>query len=1316
MENETSSKPVREITISFSRRINHIRARISDSIPPHPYNQAICTRPHAARGNHGSKARSEVKKATNQNSGIPPKRPKAKSKAKSAAPIDISTGKPKARKRPKKAPAEKPESRGAAASNPASPASFRPHFEPDQQRVLELLTLGTTIHAATDSVGLTRWAFDKWCQRDEVYKACAHRARGLHIADIDDVLHELDTDARTLIHRVVLDENVSPGIRVRAALSALQRRGPGWLPRELPLAGPFQPPTSPSAHPSHNPAAPSDAAPSTSEPSSESDPQSQSPSTTNHATPTAARDTARDTAPMPFQQLVPITWNPFDGQFREHVAYPANPEAPASPATQEPKVHQSASPHQRGSMPDHSHPEPNSRSQHPTTPIPSRESIASPHDPHIAHPPATQSPVTSSSVVGNEVIGNAIAGNLATHGSVTSSNATADPRSDKQRQPSQASLPHSPSLDFRPSLSPDQSPHEAPNTGNQRSTKTRPPSEARPTQPPTSVGTLLSEEMSLLAETPQSVETPRTLSTPPSAGTPTVPVHRSNADKLYNTQLQPESPQRTASQQLPATAPPVTHPQEPSTNADNADSALSQDHPYASDEANCRLSAWCASPNSMASNTTADPRIDEPHRLSAPLSGEDLGEYPHSGQSPDPHNSLEPSELGHLGAVPPTQPRSPNSQDQLSARRSSDASLVQLRSKASHKKQPSEARPSQTPTSVGALLSEELSLSAETPKSVEMHRLVETPRSLSTPPSAGKPSAPVHQFNADRLYGTQLLSKSLQRTASQPLRATTPPVTHSQATSTNADNADSAVSASQPSAVDVMNLELCAVSQSPKSMALNKSAEPESAEPPRLSDSQSLNGRDPSRHSCAFPDRKTPEPSEPRRSAAALPLQPSSLIPQVQLPPTRSSDVPPVHRSSKSSDEKQPSEASPTQPPISVGTPRSPERHPGRTVLQTGILPSNPVQTPVSQSPWEPAIPISDSTCSHPPIAHDRLPEDIPSETTPAERAIVAELPPSARRAFPVVANPYDANPCINTDNSPKIQIPLEAPQPSGSQSLSDETHAWNQPRLTSSIADNADNMDNAGLPPSSNHPPTHEPPVPPGSHAPTTPHSATPPHNDGSGFRIPAPPPPDQAHLPELPPGTPAPPAPTSAPKRLDAVFLSRYTIHRHESRRDFEHLFREIVASHEPQSRAEELTVLRIAQAFWQIRRLDTMEMAVSDCTVDQVRAANPGTHPAAALATTFLREKPSLQKLFFDRLRIYRRTHEEALDRLENRLTRQQQNRRSNQARESQSQKRRSRTPKEHTLRRESSLESFLHRSLSHALIPVERQCNREDPWTP
>src|SRR5690606_29086325 len=83
----------------------------------------------------------------------------------------------------------------------------------------------------------------------------------------------------------------------------------------------------------------------------------------------------------------------------------------------------------------------------------------------------------------------------------------------------------------------------------------------------------------------------------------------------------------------------------------------------------------------------------------------------------------------------------------------------------------------------------------------------------------------------------------------------------------------------------------------------------------------------------------------------------------------------------------------------------------------------------------------------------------------------------------------------------------------------------------------------------------------------------------------------------------------------------LTDYTILRGESRRAFDDLFRELRASYEPKSPAEELTVLRLAQVFCTLRRLDGIEAAVWESTIKQQQQIQPRIPNAAALALPFL-----------------------------------------------------------------------------------------------
>ncbi|MDZ7637606.1 MAG: helix-turn-helix domain-containing protein [Bryobacterales bacterium] len=109
-----------------------------------------------------------------------------------------------------------------------------PPFPPERLRALELIASGHSITSAMESLGYSRSAFYKWTAADPLYGTWATQARGIYTSYIEDIIHEVDADARALVHQFILDPQIAPAIRLRSALSALNRRGPGWLPRPIP--------------------------------------------------------------------------------------------------------------------------------------------------------------------------------------------------------------------------------------------------------------------------------------------------------------------------------------------------------------------------------------------------------------------------------------------------------------------------------------------------------------------------------------------------------------------------------------------------------------------------------------------------------------------------------------------------------------------------------------------------------------------------------------------------------------------------------------------------------------------------------------------------------------------------------------------------------------------------------------------------------------------------------------------------------------------------------------------------------------------------
>jgi len=113
----------------------------------------------------------------------------------------------------------------------------------------------------------------------------------------------------------------------------------------------------------------------------------------------------------------------------------------------------------------------------------------------------------------------------------------------------------------------------------------------------------------------------------------------------------------------------------------------------------------------------------------------------------------------------------------------------------------------------------------------------------------------------------------------------------------------------------------------------------------------------------------------------------------------------------------------------------------------------------------------------------------------------------------------------------------------------------------------------------------------------------------------------------------------------------LARYSLLRHEDPADFQLLFDYLCEAHHPKTVTEELTVLRLAQVHWTLRRLDRMEAAVYESHIQHGQQRHPTASPDALLATHFLDPKPSAVAHFARRLRPMRT----AADHNANRLTR-------------------------------------------------------------
>ncbi len=126
-------------------------------------------------------------------------------------------------------------------------------------------------------------------------------------------------------------------------------------------------------------------------------------------------------------------------------------------------------------------------------------------------------------------------------------------------------------------------------------------------------------------------------------------------------------------------------------------------------------------------------------------------------------------------------------------------------------------------------------------------------------------------------------------------------------------------------------------------------------------------------------------------------------------------------------------------------------------------------------------------------------------------------------------------------------------------------------------------------------------------------------------------------------------------AEQTLHPSFFAKYTILRHEKSKDFERLLQGLNESYEPQSPAEELSVLRLAQVYWRLRRVDTMEAAVYESQVEQARKQVPTAHPAAVLAAEYLCEDTPVLERFRLRMQKQREDMERQADRIATHLLR-------------------------------------------------------------
>lgn len=124
-------------------------------------------------------------------------------------------------------------------------------------------------------------------------------------------------------------------------------------------------------------------------------------------------------------------------------------------------------------------------------------------------------------------------------------------------------------------------------------------------------------------------------------------------------------------------------------------------------------------------------------------------------------------------------------------------------------------------------------------------------------------------------------------------------------------------------------------------------------------------------------------------------------------------------------------------------------------------------------------------------------------------------------------------------------------------------------------------------------------------------------------------------------------------AQKALHPHFFAKYTVLRQENSKEFDRLLQALQETYTPSTPMEDLAVMRLAQAHWRLRRIDTMEAAVYESHVEKVRERAPNAHPAAVLAAEYLSlETPTLEQ-FTKRIQRQREDHERQITRVSQHL---------------------------------------------------------------
>ena len=131
------------------------------------------------------------------------------------------------------APETPPERHPAPESTLREPSAPKP--APWQATVLGLLAQGASVTDAMRHVGYSSAAFYKTGRRHPEFRTAATHARTAYRAQVAEEFHNAEAYARMLVDSVMRDEQLPASLRLRAALTILNRKGEHWLPMSIPV-------------------------------------------------------------------------------------------------------------------------------------------------------------------------------------------------------------------------------------------------------------------------------------------------------------------------------------------------------------------------------------------------------------------------------------------------------------------------------------------------------------------------------------------------------------------------------------------------------------------------------------------------------------------------------------------------------------------------------------------------------------------------------------------------------------------------------------------------------------------------------------------------------------------------------------------------------------------------------------------------------------------------------------------------------------------------------------------------------------------------